>query len=83
MLVLAGGSGNGTSTSMEQWRFPATLPRRYSLFDRPSPGGSTEVFPWVFNVVDMCLLAGMGISALCLNWVADATRASQPAAEGR
>jgi lipoprotein signal peptidase len=31
------------------------------------PGGSDELFPWVFNVADMLLLAGMAILLLTAN----------------
>lgn len=62
-LILAGGLGNlydriafGAVRDFlhmtPEWNLP---------FSWGWPNGSTELFPWVFNVADMLLLAGMGI----------------------
>jgi hypothetical protein len=37
------------------------LPRRELPMGISWPGGSTEVFPWVFNIADVELLAGMAL----------------------
>ena len=62
-LILAGGLGNlydriafGAVRDFlhmtPEWNLP---------FSWNWPNGSTELFPWVFNVADVLLLAGMGI----------------------
>lgn len=62
-LVLAGGVGN----LYDRFVYGAVrdflhmLPRRHLPFDLSWPGGSTELFPWVFNVADVLLLAGMSL----------------------
>jgi len=62
-LVLAGGIGN----LYDRLVFGAVrdflhmLPRWQLPFGLNWPGGGTEVFPWVFNVADMELLAGMAL----------------------
>ncbi|MGA1017800.1 MAG: signal peptidase II [Phycisphaerales bacterium] len=62
-LVLAGGVGN----LYDRFLYGAVrdflhmLPRRHLPFDLAWPGGSTELFPWVFNVADVLLLAGMAL----------------------
>jgi lipoprotein signal peptidase len=44
------------------------LPRWELPFGWRWPGNSSgEVFPWVFNVADVLLLAGMGILLIVLN----------------
>jgi len=62
-LVLAGGVGN----LYDRYLYGAVrdflhmLPRRHLPFDLSWPGGSTELIPWVFNVADVLLLAGMAL----------------------
>ncbi len=65
-LILAGGIGNlhdrvyyGAVRD-----FLYMLPRRSLPFGFAWPGGSREIFPWVFNVADVLLLAGMAILIL-------------------
>ena len=65
-LVLAGGIGN----LYDRLAFGAVrdflfmTPRWHLPFALHWPGGSTELFPWIFNVADMMLLAGMAILLL-------------------
>ena len=60
-LVLAGGIGNMVDrVSVGAVRdFLHLFPRRELPFGLHWPGGSNEWFPWVFNVADMELIAGM------------------------
>lgn len=60
-LILAGGIGNLYDRVMvgAVRDFLHMLPRRELPLGMSWPGGSTEVFPWVFNVADVELLAGM------------------------
>lgn len=69
-LILAGGIGN----LYDRIRYGAVrdflhmLPRWDLPFGWRWPGNSSgEIFPWVFNVADVLLLAGMGILLICLN----------------
>jgi len=65
-LILAGGIGN----LYDRVAFGAVrdflylFPRRVLPWELAWPGGSREIFPWVFNVADMLLLAGMAILLL-------------------
>ncbi|MSQ90741.1 MAG: signal peptidase II [Phycisphaerales bacterium] len=62
-LILAGGLGN----LYDRVAFGAVrdflymFPRRNLPFEMHWPGGSTEIFPWVFNLADVLLLAGMAL----------------------
>lgn len=60
-LVLAGGIGNMVDrVQVGAVRdFLHLFPRRDLPWGLHWPGGSTEWFPWVFNVADMELIAGM------------------------
>lgn len=60
-LILAGGVGNlyDRVTFGAVRDFLYMFPRRHLPFNLNWPGGSTEIFPWVFNVADMVLLSGM------------------------
>ena len=44
------------------------------------PGGSSEVFPWVFNVADVMLLVGMGLLLVHVKLADRAERAAKEAA---
>lgn len=61
-LIIAGGMGN----LYDRWHFGFVrdflhmLPGWQLPFGWSWPGGSDEVFPWVFNVADVMLLFGMG-----------------------
>jgi len=80
-LVLAGGIGN----LYDRLVFGAVrdflhmLPRWQLPFGVHWPGGSTEVFPWVFNVADVQLLAGMGLLMLAVRASDRASAASRAA----
>ncbi len=60
-LVLAGGIGNlyDRIAFAVVRDFLHMLPGRRLPYDWTWPGGSPEMFPWVFNVADMMLLCGM------------------------
>jgi hypothetical protein len=45
------------------------LPNRPLPFEWRWPGGSPEMFPWVFNVADMALLFGMTLLLIHMNRV--------------
>ena len=68
-LVLAGGLGN----LYDRLVFGAVrdflhmTPRWHLPFGLRWPGGSDELFPWVFNVADVLLLAGMALLLLTTN----------------
>jgi signal peptidase II len=69
-LILAGGIGN----LYDRVRYGAVrdflhmFPRWELPFGWRWPGNSSgEVFPWVFNVADVLLLAGMGILLVWMN----------------
>lgn len=67
-LVLAGGIGNLYDRIVfgAVRDFLHMLPRWHLPFGLRWPGGSPEVFPWIFNVADVCLLAGMGLLLIAL-----------------
>lgn len=68
-MILAGGIGN----LYDRWRFGAVrdflhmFPDWHLPFGWSWPYGSREIFPWVFNVADVLLLAGMGLLMIHLN----------------
>lgn len=62
-LVLAGALGNLWDRVLygRVRDFLHMLPDRHLPFGWSWPGGNTELFPWVFNVADVMLLAGMAL----------------------
>ncbi len=82
-LVLAGGIGNMVDrVSVGAVRdFLHLFPRRELPFGLHWPGGSDEWFPWVFNVADMELIAGMCLLMLAVH-LSDRRAARAKAAEG-
>ncbi len=65
-LILAGGVGNLYDRIVygAVRDFLYMLPRRHLPFDFAWPGGSREIFPWVFNGADVFLLCGMALLIL-------------------
>ncbi|MHC4447693.1 MAG: signal peptidase II [Planctomycetota bacterium] len=82
-LILAGGIGN----LYDRIRFAVVrdflhmLPGYELPFGWSWPGGSEEVFPWVFNTADVMLLIGMGSLMLHINRVEKRRKLEQEAAE--
>jgi len=81
-LVLAGGIGNlyDRITFGAVRDFLHMLPRRDLPFNLSWPGGSREIFPWVFNIADVVLLIGMAILILQSIRADAAARAASKAA---
>ncbi len=83
-LILAGGIGN----LYDRIRFAVVrdflhlLPEYKLPFGWNWPGGSTEVFPWVFNTADVMLLLGMGSLMLHINRVERRRKVAERAAAG-
>jgi lipoprotein signal peptidase len=70
-LILAGGIGNLYDRIVYGVvrDFLHMLPGYRLPFGWRWPGGSPDVFPWVFNVADVMLLAGMGLLMLHMSRV--------------
>lgn len=68
-LVLAGGLGNMVDrvTVGAVRDFMHLFPRRELPFGLHWPGGSNDWFPWVFNVADVELIAGMALLMLAIH----------------
>lgn len=70
-MILAGGLGN----LFDRWQFAAVrdflhmLPGWRLPFGVSWPGGSPDVFPWVFNIADVMLLSGMALLLIHINRV--------------
>ena len=81
-LVMAGGLGNLHDRLVcgAVRDFLHMLPRWHLPFGLRWPGGSDELFPWVFNVADVLLLAGMALLLFTTNRAAPRTDGS-PAEE--
>ncbi len=69
-LILAGAIGNlwDRLTIGRVRDFLYMLPGWKLPFGLTWPGGNPEVWPWIFNVADVSLLAGMGIVLVYLTW---------------
>jgi len=82
-LVLAGGLGNlyDRITFGAVRDFLHMLPRRDLPFNLAWPGGTREVFPWVFNIADAVLLLGMAILILQSMRADTAARRQEKAAQ--
>ena len=83
-LILAGGIGNLHDRVVygAVRDFLYLFPRRNLPFGLAWPGGTREMFPWVFNVADMTLLAGMLILILHSRHEDRRRSAVQPAVGG-
>lgn len=68
-FILAGGLGNlyDRITFGVVRDFLHMLPGRQLPFGWKWPGGSSEMFPWVFNVADVMLLLGMALLMIHVN----------------
>jgi signal peptidase II len=68
-LILAGGLGNlyDRITLLAVRDFFHMLPDMNLPFGWRWPGGSPEIFPWVFNVADVSLLTGMALLMIHIN----------------
>ncbi len=81
-LVLAGGLGN----LYDRLAFGAVrdflhmTPRCHLPWGLHWPGGNAELFPWVFNVADVLLLAGMATLLFTANRPEASCSESQPSA---
>ena len=82
-LILAGGIGNLYDRIVygAVRDFLYLFPRRHLPFDLAWPGGSREIFPWIFNGADMFLLCGMAL--LVLHARREDQRRQQVAGESR
>lgn len=78
-LVLAGGVGNLYDRVVfgAVRDFLHMFPRWHLPGELRWPGGNNEIFPWVFNVADVQLLAGMGLLLLAARASDRALRAAQ------
>ena len=81
-LILAGGIGNLYDRVFigAVRDFLHMLPRWDLPWGMHWPGGSSEVFPWVFNVADVMLLVGMGLLLVHVKLADRAERAAKEAA---
>ncbi|MHC4416446.1 MAG: signal peptidase II [Planctomycetota bacterium] len=82
-LILAGGLGNLYDRLQFTFvrDFLHLLPGWRLPFGLSWPGGSDEVFPWVFNTADVMLLIGMGLLMLHMNGVEKRRKLAQAAAK--
>jgi signal peptidase II len=80
-LVLAGGMGNmyDRVTVGAVRDFMHLFPRRELPWNWHWPGGANEWFPWVFNVADMELIAGMLLLMLAIHLAERRARKAKPA----
>lgn len=64
--ILSGAAGNFYDRVMFAGvrDFLNLFPKVYLPFGWHWPGGSAEIFPWVFNIADMLLLIGIGLLML-------------------
>lgn len=70
-LILAGGLGNLYDRILfgVVRDFLHMLPNWHLPFGKRWPGGSPDLFPWVFNIADVMLLAGIGLLMIHINRV--------------
>lgn len=68
-MILAGGMGNLYDRVVFSVvrDFLHMFPGGKLPFDWHWPGGSTELFPWVFNIADVLLLIGMALLLIHIN----------------
>ena len=79
-MILAGGIGNlYDRVSVGAVRdFLHMFPGWNLPFGMNWPGGSTELFPWVFNIADVLLLAGMALLLIHVHYYGQEESASEP-----
>ncbi|MFG0330514.1 MAG: signal peptidase II [Phycisphaerales bacterium] len=82
--VLAGAAGN----LYDRWTYGVVrdflniFPGMSLPFGLNWPGGSPEVFPWVFNIADMLLLFGIGVLVVRVGGASDPPKPSVSSAPG-
>jgi signal peptidase II len=83
-LILAGGLGNLYDRVVigAVRDFLHMMPRWELPFGLAWPGGTTEVFPWVFNVADVLLLLGMTLLLIHVHFADRRQKAADSSGEG-
>lgn len=82
-LILAGGIGNLYDRIVYGVvrDFLHMFPRRHLPFGWDWPGGSRELFPWVFNAADVMLLTGMVLLMIHINRIEKTRKNAEAAAD--